>query len=153
MSLSWALTILFAATGLWSLAGCARPASGPADKITCATHAVMAVAMIGMAWGTALPIWLPVAFYGGATLWFAGLATIPRSPGFQPTHYALMAAAMLWMVASMSTGLHQDVISLVFAWYFVFAAVPLMYRAVRRLDGAGHAAMSIGTGVLLLAML
>jgi hypothetical protein len=152
MELTWTLTILFASTGLWALAGCARPATGAADRITCGAHAVMAITMIGMAWGAALPTWPQLLFYAVATLWFAGLATIPHRPGFRAPHYAVMTAAMGWMVAAMSTGQRHDIVSLVLAWYFVLAAVPLVYRAARRLDAAGHAAMSVGTGVLLLAM-
>jgi hypothetical protein len=162
MTLSWTLTVLFAATGAWFLAGCTR-ADRTTDRISCGAHVVMGVAMIAMAWpwGMAVPMWPQVAFFATATLWFAGLATVPHRPhGFPALHNAMMAAAMVWMVGTMAMpghGGHRFVIVTgALAWYFVLAAGPLLYNAVRKspraIDAAGHAAMSVGTGVLLLSM-
>jgi hypothetical protein len=115
-----------------------------------------------MAWGTALPLWPQVAFFAAVTLWFAGLATVPHRPhGFRALHHALMAAAMVWMVCGMSVNHAPVAVTLlvmtVLAWYFVLAAVPFVLGALlrrpRALDAASHAAMSLGTGVLLLGML
>jgi hypothetical protein len=159
MPASWALTVLFTGTALWFLVGCARPTACTSDRITCGSHVLMGVAMIGMIWGTALPVWLQAGYFATVTLWFAGLATIPhRSEGFRAMHHALMAAAMVWMVVTMSVGHFTGtvIVSAVLAWYFVLATVPFGYGAIRRrpraLDAASHAAMSLGTGVLLLSM-
>ncbi|GAB3895235.1 hypothetical protein GCM10029964_074830 [Kibdelosporangium lantanae] len=159
MPASWALTILFSGTALWFLVGCARPRACTSDRVTRASHVVMGVAMLGMIWGTELPVWLQVTYFGVVTLWFAGLATVPhREEGLRDTHHALMGAAMVWMVVTMSIG-HRAalaVVTAVMAWYFVAAAVPFGYAALRRrtraMDAVGHAAMSVGMGVLLLSM-
>jgi len=119
----------------------------------------MGLAMVGMIWGTELPVWLQVTYFAVITFWFAGLATLPRRvDGLRDTHHALMGAAMVWMVVTMSVGNPASlaVVTAVLAWYFVAAAVPFGYGAVRRrtrpMDAVSHAAMSIGTGVLLLSM-
>jgi hypothetical protein len=161
MPASWALTIVFTATALWFLAGCARRTACTTERVNGGTHVAMGVAMVAMIWDTEVPIWLQVAFFGAATIWFAGLATVPhQARDFRALHHALMAAAMVWMGVAMSIGHHAvaaaTVVSAVFAWYFVVAAVPFCYGVIRRrpgaLDAASHAAMSLGTGVLLLSM-
>jgi hypothetical protein len=159
MPASWALTVLFSGTALWFLVGCARPRACTSDRLTRGSHVLMGVAMVAMIWGTDLPVWLQVAYFGAVTLWFAGLATLPdRTEGLRDTHHALMGAAMVWMVVTMSIG-HRTalaVVTAVMAWYFVAAAVPFGYVALRRrtraMDAVGHAAMSVGMGVLLLGM-
>lgn len=159
MPASWALTVVFTATAAWFLVGCARRTSCASDRVTRGMHVLMGVAMIGMVWGTELPLWLQVTYFGAVTFWFAGLATVPhRTEGLRSMHHALMAAAMAWMVVTMSV--HSlsatAVVTAVLAWYFVAAAVPFCYGALRRrhavVDAASHAAMSLGMGVLLLGM-
>jgi hypothetical protein len=155
-----ALTFLFTGAALWFLIGCARPTACHADRITCGAHVVMGAAMVAMIWGTMLPTWLQVAYFAMATFWFAGLATVPHRPAaFRSTHHALMASAMVWMVVTMSIGHISGTaaVSAVLAGYFVLATVPFGYGAIRHkpraMDAASHAAMSLGTGVLLLSML
>jgi Domain of unknown function (DUF5134) len=161
-----ALTILFAGTALWFLITCTRRTACTTERITGGSHVLMGASMLAMVWGTSLPLWLQVAFFTAVTLWFAGLATVPHRPhGFRALHHAVMAAAMVWMVIAMSTGhpMHHRstsvtvIVSVALACYFVLAAVPLIYTALTHrhhpLDAAGHAVMSIGTGVLLLGML
>ncbi|TCO55027.1 DUF5134 domain-containing protein [Actinocrispum wychmicini] len=159
MPASWALTVVFAAAATWFLVGCARPVACTSERITRGTHVLMGLTMIGMVWGTELPVWLQVTYFGAVTFWFAGLATVPhRSEGLPAMHHALMAAAMAWMVVTMSVGRLSviTVVTAVLAWYFVVASLPFGYGALRRrlrpLDAAGHAAMSLGMGVLLLTM-
>jgi hypothetical protein len=161
MPASWALTTVFTGTALWFLVGCTRSTACTTERVNGGAHVVMGLAMVAMVWGAALPIWLQVAFFAAATIWFAGVATVPhRGQDFRALHHALMAAAMVWMVVTMSIGHHAmtaaTIVSVVFAWYFVLAALPFCYGVVRRrprpLDAASHAAMSIGTGVLLLSM-
>jgi hypothetical protein len=161
MPASWTLTIVFTATAVWFLVGCARRTACTTERVNGGTHVAMGVAMVAMIWDTEVPIWLQVAFFGAVTIWFAGLATVPhQAPDFRALHHALMAAAMVWMGVAMSIGHHAaaaaTVVSGVFAWYFVVAAVPFCYGVIRRrpraLDAASHAAMSLGTGVLLLSM-
>ncbi|MEV4320158.1 DUF5134 domain-containing protein [Actinocrispum sp. NPDC049592] len=161
MLAGWLLTIVFTGTALWFLVGCARPRACTSERVTSVAHVVMGLAMVAMVWNTGLPAWLQVAFFASATVWFAGLATVPhQAPDFRSLHHALMAAAMVWMVVSMSLGHHvvsaATVVSAVFAWYFLLAALPFFYGVVRRrpkaLDAVSHAAMSLGAGVLLLGM-
>lgn len=135
--------ILFSGIGVWFLAQCAR-GTGWTDRASSAAHAVMALTM---AWGMGLPAWVQVAVFGPVTLWFAGLATVPYRPHGFAVHHALMAAGMVVMACLMTLPGHgSPVVLAVFGGYFLLAT-PLLVR-----DSVGHAAMSLGAGVLMLEM-
>ena len=63
-------------------------------------------------------------------------------------HHGLMAATMTWMIVAMPMG----GVAAIIAAYFLLAAVPWSYSAVRRksADALCHAAMSFATGVMVL---
>lgn len=147
MSFNGLLTGLFLGTGVWFTIGCATAAG--AERVTSGGHAVMSLAMVAMVWGVPLPLWLQVAVFTAITVWFAGLATVPdRRHGLRAVHHALMGASMAWMVCAMTVPVGHQVM-VVFAWYFLIATIPLLGKQV---DALGHAAMSAGTGLMLLAM-
>lgn len=175
--LSWLLTAVFAATGLWFLVRCVRsvagtPVPGITGRVSCAACAVMSMAMIGMSWswGMSLPVWPQVAVFALATVWFAVLATHSRRPksGRLPhVHNALMMAAVIWMIATMPVSMTRSplgmagiIISVVLATYFLLAALSWISQAMHtkrnghayRLDAISHAAMSIGMGMMLFLM-
>lgn len=116
-TLSWILTAVFAATGLWSLIRCVRslagaPVPGITDRVSCATCAVMSASMISMcwSWGMNVPAWPQMVVFALATVWFVALAGSPglRSRLRQPVsgrlphiHNALMMAAVVWMIIAM----------------------------------------------------
>lgn len=143
----WPLTGLFLAIASWFATGCARSAG--TERITSAGHALMGLAMAAMVWNVGLPIWLQVGVFTAMTVWFAGQATVPHRPhGFRTVHHAFMGVGMVWMISAMALpGGHVIMVAL--AGYFLFAAVALLGRTI---DAAAHAAMSAGTGLLLLAM-
>ncbi|MCE7002674.1 DUF5134 domain-containing protein [Kibdelosporangium philippinense] len=139
MSLNWLLTGLFLATGVWFTIGCVT-ARG-ADRVTNGGHALMSLAMVAMVKGVPVPVWLPVAVFTAITVWFAGLATMSdQLHGLRAVHDSLMGASMAWMVLPVG---HQ--IMAAFAWYLLIVTIPLAGKP-------GHAAMSAGTGIMLLAM-
>lgn len=173
--LSWTLTIVFGATGLWFLAGCMRIAAANAvaiiDRMSDLAHAAMCAGMIAMIWpwGRNVPVWFQAAVFGTATVWFLVLltgdarlrpASYPSgSRGLWHAHHALMMGAMTWMVVAMPVSMSMPgavtVISVVLAAYFVLAAIPCLSGALRRrraLDAACHAVTSVGMGGMLLAM-
>lgn len=77
-------------------------------------HLVMSVAMILMVWrvGLNLPAIGPMLFFLLAGVWFALVAVRSASPSRQRLktwYYAAMMAAMAWMYAVMSGGIHSRV--------------------------------------------
>lgn len=110
--LSWILTIVFAATGLWFLSGFARAVHGSGEakvveRVSNVAHAAMCAAVIAMTWlwGGKVPGWLQLAVFGCATVWFLALVTRPQlrsaqypqgSGGLGYLHHALMMAAVIW---------------------------------------------------------
>jgi hypothetical protein len=175
------LTALLAASGLASWPAGGRPGTRPADRVSAAFHALMSLGLIVMTWRSApvLP-WAQAAVFGCAVLWFA-LAAPRLTAGTQArsasSWHALMAGAMIWMIFAMpaampmapahgmtpapnpATPMAVLVVSALLAAYFGFAAIPWLVRAtgpgprLRDAAAAGHAAMSAGMAVLLLAML
>ncbi|TDV44267.1 DUF5134 domain-containing protein [Actinophytocola oryzae] len=106
-ALSFVFTVVFAVTGIYSLARLAAVLAGegtPEDRLVELFHLVMSLAMVGMAWafvggpettgGRA-----QIVFFGAFTIWFVyRAATHSRLTN---GYHFVMAAAMTWMVAAM----------------------------------------------------
>lgn len=106
MSAAW--TVAFAATGVYALARLAALTSGSlqaGDRLVELVHLLMSLAMIAMAWGWTGPPGSPgglvqIVGFGLVAVWFLSRALEPGSRLVHGYH-ALMAAAMVWMVATM----------------------------------------------------
>ncbi|MDN3353633.1 DUF5134 domain-containing protein [Actinomadura sp. DC4] len=169
----WCLTVAFACAGGWFLYRCARSTAGAAERLSLFLHVVMALVMIPMVWGARVPHTPQVAVLAATVAWFAVLAVRAgrMMPAIQHAHHALMAAVMIWMVvmpapaggpvshhAGMAPMGGPAPAAVTLAGYFFLAAAVWLAEAgtatgPRRLPAAaGHAAMSLGTAVLTLAM-
>jgi hypothetical protein len=181
-SACWLLTVVFACSGGWFLYHCAHSTPGIANRISLLLHAAMCVVMIIMVWpwGTRVPHGPQIALLGSGMVWFAVLAVRARrtTHAIKDAHHAVMAAVMVWMVAMPMPG-HAEAsahgghaamaqtsgpspAAQILATYCLVAALGWIAqvstaagreRSLHRLSSAaGHAAMTVGTGVLTLAM-
>jgi hypothetical protein len=109
--LRWVFTVLFAATGFWSLLRATSHAQSLPDRVNALLHLAMSAAMIAMTWpwGMVLPTTPQVMVFTLATGWFLLLMVNRRlssacGDGHKPqwhAHHALMMASMVWMIATM----------------------------------------------------
>jgi hypothetical protein len=175
----WFLTVAFACSA-GSFLHAARTSAGAAERISRLLHAVMCLVMITMTWpwGARAPHGPQVAVLSASLVWFVASAVRARGMmlAVKAAHHTLMAAVMAWMVVmpvpamprmdgantamGRMSGPAPGAVTL--AAYCLLAAVVRLAEAgtatgseplVRRLSTAtGHAVMSLGTGVLALAM-
>ena len=112
VALSVLLTVLFLATGAYSLLRWASLRTGVAahagDPVAELSHLVMSLAMIGMVWGYggSTSDLVQIVLFGLLSGYFAvRLVTARRHRGGAgcptPAYHLLMCAAMVWMVAAM----------------------------------------------------
>ncbi|HEY2192849.1 MAG TPA: DUF5134 domain-containing protein [Actinomycetospora sp.] len=110
-TLSWAFTVVFTLTGVYSLVRLTEFASGmdrTGSRIAELSHLLMSLAMIAMAWAwtgdpsspTGL---LQILVFGVLGIWFLARLALPVGDHSRATEgYHLVAnAAMVWMVAAM----------------------------------------------------
>ena len=110
-TLSWTFTVVFALTGLYSsvrLSELARGVDRSGSRVAEASHLLMSLAMIAMAWGwtgdPASPTGvLQIVVFGLFGIWFLARLALPVGDHSRATEgYHLVAnAAMVWMVAAM----------------------------------------------------
>lgn len=103
------LTIVFAATGLYSLVRFAALVSGAeadGDRVAELAHLLMSIAMIAMTWAysggpaTGSGI-LQIVVFGLIGLWFLTRVAGHGHGRIESAYHFVMAAAMVWMVAAM----------------------------------------------------
>jgi hypothetical protein len=103
---SWSLTAVFAATGMYSLYRLSGLGSGRGrNRVAELEHLLMSIAMIGMAraWTVLsgrLGEALQVVLFGLFALWFAG-RLCAGGRVFDCAYHLALAGAMVWMVATM----------------------------------------------------
>ena len=109
LTLSWIFTIVFLATGLYSVVRYALLTSGAerdGDRTVELSHLLMSIAMIAMAWawtggpGTASGI-LQLAVFGLFAVFFLAQSVSDGHDTAVSADHVLMNGAMVWMVAAM----------------------------------------------------
>ena len=110
--LRWILTLAFVAVALYGIWRASTPTPAAA-RVTHLLHALMALAMVAMAWpwGMGLAAVPQIWFFGLAAAWLAAAAVL--WPGTRKRAHAvraavphvLMMAAMAWMLAAMDTAM------------------------------------------------
>lgn len=111
VSVSWALTVIFATAGLLFVVGRAgRRSATVSERMSGGLHVAGSVAMIVMAWswGARLPVWPQVVAFTVAASWFGARVvrvrlgrTPPSDLWWHDFHHAAMAAGLAWSLAVM----------------------------------------------------
>ncbi|GAA0948379.1 DUF5134 domain-containing protein [Pseudonocardia zijingensis] len=170
-------TVVFAATGMYSLVLLARGPAGT-DRVAEVAHLLMSIAMIAMSWGwTGGPDTLSglaqIAVFGLFGAWFLAHQLSTGGPVLSgPTYHVVVLGAMVWMVAATPGGGHTHhahhaaaaaagtgpltrLVTVAAAALLAAAAVWWVARAVRtrrRLEASCHVLMSLGMAAMLIAM-
>ncbi|OZM70165.1 DUF5134 domain-containing protein [Amycolatopsis antarctica] len=115
--LQWLLTILFSATGCWSVAELVTRQARGREQIDALCHLFMSAFMVAMLWpwGMGIPAAPQILLFTVAALWFLATMVLgiretggrARSvPRLSRLHHVLMMGAMAWMVAVMPALMH-----------------------------------------------
>jgi hypothetical protein len=104
-SLRWLLTVVFAATALFHLVRCLRPARPQVaeHRFSEVLHLIVGTSMIAMIWpwGAVVPSAVWIAVFTMSAGWFIAGAAVSAGRRLVPVFFATAMGTMVWMGASM----------------------------------------------------